>query len=91
MNLPFGWRILNPKHEILNKFKLNPFRVCGDVGRTHENSKFKTNLSKQTFTKERFRRFCHWDFGNLILFSFSDLGFRIYRAITEEETNAIFN
>ncbi len=86
MNLSFTqlkWKILNPKHEILNKFEyLNP--------------KFKTNLSKESFTKERFRRFCHWNFGNLILFSVSDLVFRIsiaHKVLRKggEGVNAIYN
>ena len=55
------WKILNPKHQILNKFKCL-------------NSKIKTNLSKD---KERFRCFCHWIFGNLVLFRISDSEFGI--------------
>ena len=62
-------KILNPKHQILNKFK-------------YLNSKFKTNLSKESFTKERFRRFCHWNFGNLVLFRISDFEFEILYTIT---------
>lgn len=58
-------KITNPKHQIPNKFE-------------YQNSKFKTTLSKESFTKERFRSFCHWNFGNLVLFRISDLGFRIY-------------
>ena len=59
------WEILNPKHQILNKFKFL-------------NQKFKTNLSKGSFTKERFRCFCHWNFGNLGLFRISNFEFGIY-------------
>ena len=58
------WKILNHKHQILNKFEyLNP--------------KFKTNLSKESFTKERVRSFCHWDFGiwYCLVFRISSLGF----------------
>jgi len=47
------WKILNPKHQILNKFK------C-------------------LITKERFRCFCHWNFGNLGLFRILDFKFGIY-------------
>ena len=58
------WKILNPKHQILNKFKCL-------------NSKFKTNLSKESFTKERFAVFV---IGILVIwyclgFRISNLGF----------------
>jgi len=33
------WKNPNLKHQITNKFKLSPFRACGDVGRAHEKSK----------------------------------------------------
>jgi|GEM_PF-1658846 len=73
-------KIPNHKHQI------SPYRACGVVGRAHGNKlqitipKFKTNPSKESFTKERFCCFCHWNFGNLVLFRISDLGFRIYMA-----------
>ena len=42
--LNIEWKIPNPKHQILNKFE-------------YLNSKFKTNLSKKSFTKEGFAVF----------------------------------
>ena len=56
-------KILNPKHQILNKSK-------------YLNLKLKTNLSKESFTKERFVVFVIWV---LVLFSISNLEFRIYK------------
>ncbi|MDI6885800.1 MAG: hypothetical protein QMD22_05535 [archaeon] len=43
------WKIPNPKHQITNKFKLNPFRVFWDMGRAHEISKFKISSEKVCF------------------------------------------
>jgi len=59
------WKIPNPKHQIPNKFE-------------YQNSKFKTNLSLRKVYQRTLRSFCHWNFGNLVLFRISDLGFRIY-------------
>ena len=55
------WKNPNPKHQITNKFKLSPFRACGDVGRAHENSKQtlrskKSVLNKPFFGKESFTK-----------------------------------
>jgi len=61
------WKILNPKHQILNKFK-------------YLSAKFKTNhsLKKKIFFCEAKSLFLSFGFWYLILFSISDLEFRIY-------------